>query len=1545
MHYRPTILRTVSTAALLALSGNVWTSCAQAQSVSVTGDVDPTLPGSVPSWTVGGDLRIGWSGTGTLLVENGGSVDSADGVLGSLPGSSGSAMIRGAGSSWSSTGLNVGIGGIGTLNIEDGGAANAATTHLGQNGTGQGALILSGTAGARGQLTTSQVARGAGAGTLTFNGGILRATADQVDFLSGFDADDVTIVAGGAILDSNGRSIGIAAPLGGTGDLIKTGAGTLTLSGANTYAGATRVEGGTLVAQGGSATPDTSAVIVTSGTYRVADDETIGSLSGSGTVSVAAGQTLTTGVNDQDATFAGSLTGGGSLEVVGDGRFTLTGTSTLGGDVTVCCSSLDIRGNVALDGDAIVYGGSLSVSNGGRLTAAGAAGVMGGSLTVSGGGLLEADAFGTVTGGDFVVSGSGSIARSGVATFMAVLGNGHLTVTNGGRLETIGDAEVGYGITATVDGANSAWGVDQNLYVGNDDVGPGSLTLANGGEVSADTISIGQDSTLQIGIAGRAGRLVTPVVTNAGTLVFDHSDDVSFAGTVAGVGTLAKSGTGRLSLTGSNTYTGSTTVAGGTLAVDGTLASTGVQVQPGATLTGAGSLAGTVTVADGATLGGASGRTLSIGSLALAPTANLQVELSASGTDPLFDIAGDLTLEGRLIIDESSDLSGATSFDLFRYGGTLTNTPLTLADAPIGYKPSSFALETTAGQVTLHVVPQAGEQHWAQGSGTWGSTGTNWRDVYGNLATAWEGDTAIFGGGGGTVTVDGTQSFSALRFEADGYSIVPGTGGALTIAGPRGDVRVESGRTAIIAAPIGGTGQLAKGGAGTLILSGINTYRGGTWLAGGTLGINSDANLGEAAGGLTIEGGATLRAMADLATARSVVLGSGGGTLDSDSHVVVLSGSIQGTGSLTKFGTGTLSLVGLNTYAGGTIVSAGTLVGTATSFGSGLIVTNGDLVIDQSADASLANPIGGTGRVTKTGSGLLELTGTSTLSGPTSVAAGRLAVNGLLASSPVTVQSDAVLSGTGTIGGIVAQSGASIAPGNSIGTLHVAGNVAFGAGSTYQMEIDGAGRSDRIGAEGRATLSGGTVQVLPDQGTGYKADSPYTILTARQGVSGRFAGTLGGTFAFITPTLNYSADAVTLTMVRKVNPPTPPDPPTPPTPPVPPQPVAFHSVAVTHNQYDTADGVEALGEGNRLYDIILGSSVPGARQAFDALSGEAHSSAASVAYGDARQVQQAILSRLRQSSGSNLPAFVRGTYSAAYAADVPGAAPQPVTVAPSFNHHRFAVWGEGFGSWGRTRSNGNAAALDASTGGFILGAEAQVDPAFRLGMAGGFSRTAFDVDARLSSGANETTFGALYGSGTRGAVALRLGGSYAHHDIDVSRTVSFPGFADRTGTSYDGSTLLAFGEVGYRVAWAGATLEPFAGASLLRLHTNAFREEGGVAALAGLARDYNLGSTTLGVRAEAQVSAEVPLLMHGMVGWRRAYGDVEPQALIAFRGGASTFAVSGTPVDRNALVAEAGFDWQISPVMTLGASYTGQIGSRAQDHALKGNFTWRFDTY
>src|SRR5262249_14556792 len=141
----------------------------------------------------------------------------------------------------------------------------------------------------------------------------------------------------------------------------------------------------------------------------------------------------------------------------------------------------------------------------------------------------------------------------------------------------------------------------------------------------------------------------------------------------------------------------------------------------------------------------------------------------------------------------------------------------------------------------------------------------------------------------------------------------------------------------------------------------------------------------------------------------------------------------------------------------------------------------------------LSDDAGGRLSITKIGSGRLILTEGRryVYTGPTNVNAGILEVDGSL-SSIVTVNNGGTLVGNGTLGGLNVASGGIVAPGNSIGTLNVSvpltppfaifspaafGNVIFSAGSTYLVEINAAGQSDKILAAGKATLNGGTVQV------------------------------------------------------------------------------------------------------------------------------------------------------------------------------------------------------------------------------------------------------------------------------------------------------------------------------------------------------------------------------------------------------------------------------------------------------------------------------------
>ncbi|GJD46728.1 hypothetical protein AFCDBAGC_4612 [Methylobacterium cerastii] len=857
------------------------------------------------------------------------------------------------------------------------------------------------------------------------------------------------------------------------------------------------------------------------------------------------------------------------------------------------------------------------------------------------------------------------------------------------------------------------------------------------------------------------------------------------------------------------------------------------------------------------------------------------------------------------------------------------------------------------------------------GSGGLSKAGTG--SVTLSAANTYAGGTSLTAGtltttGAGTLGVpDAALVVSGGRLDLGGTTqnvgLVRLTGGTIADGTLRGSVYdVQSGS---IDAALTGPGPLVKSGAGTVTLSGANTYSGGTRVDGGTLQLTSTGRLGAADAALVV-GGGTLDLGGTSASAGPVVLTAGtirNGTLRGAIYGLqagTVDAVLSGSGSLAKSGDGTVLLTQANSYSGATTVTNGILragIAGALPAGTTLIVAgagsldlagtnqsvaalNGDgrvslggatfTVGSNGGNALFSGTIDGTGALVKAGAGRLDLTGNSPFAGSVTVAEGHLRVGGNLGAADVSVASGAIIEGTGTLGGLNIRSGGRVAPGyDAIGTLSANGNVLFEAASTYQVKADAAGHSDRIVAGGIASLRGGLVDVQAQAGT-YRANTTYTILDAAGGVQGRFAGVTAN-FAFLTPSLTYANDTVQLYLARND--------------------LGFDTAGATFNGVGAGRRAQSLGAGNAVYDAVGPLSTAQARQAFDALSGEVHASAVTALVEAGGLVREAILDRMRWADGAGLTCTPAGSGLPAERAPV---ARVPLNSVPecgtglgpgSLDQRVVGLWGQGFGSFGRSASDGNAAALGRNTAGLVVGGDVAASDMIRVGAAAGYTDTALEVPLRLSSGNVQTGFGSVYAGIGLGAFDLRIGGLYGVSDTETRRDVAFAGFRDNTHAAYGGSVAQAFGEVGYRMDLAGLTLEPFAGGAMIRVGQDAFSELGGAAALAGAARDTTVTTATAGVRAEARIDGFVgglPILLRGLVGYRGAFGDVTPTALLAFNTGGVSALTRGAPVDRSAVVMEAGLSWIVLPYMTVGLSYAGQIGSRAQDHGAKGNVTYRF---
>lgn len=477
----------------------------------------------------------------------------------------------------------------------------------------------------------------------------------------------------------------------------------------------------------------------------------------------------------------------------------------------------------------------------------------------------------------------------------------------------------------------------------------GTLVLAGDNTYTGDTTIT--DGTLQLGEGGSSGSIVGNVADN-GMLSFDRSDVQSFGGAISGSGGITQMGSGTTVLTGSNSFTGAATVQGGVLLIDGdqSAATGATNVMNGGTLGGTGIVGGDVTVADGGTLspGDSPGALTINGNLTLAPNALVDYQLGQAGTvggglNDLTVVHGNLTLDGTLNVSTTpGGTFGAGVYRLFSYDGTLTNNGLAIGTSP---STDVFVQTSLANQVNLVNTDGLELSFWdgpghandgaiTGGTGIWRlADNDNWTDASGSLNAPYSNGTfAVFGGTGGTVTVDdanGQVTASGLQFQSDGYRVM---GDSVALAGGAATIRVGDGTlagaamTATIDSALSG-GMLVKDDLGTLVLTGANTYGGGTDVHAGTLQVANDGNLGLAIGSLSIDDG-RLHTTGSIVTSRTVGLG-GAATIDTDDGTTfTIKNGIGGSGSLTKAGAGTLILDGTSNYSGDTTVAAGTL-GTA----------------------------------------------------------------------------------------------------------------------------------------------------------------------------------------------------------------------------------------------------------------------------------------------------------------------------------------------------------------------------------------------------------------------------------------------------------------------------------------------------------------------------------------------------------------------------------------------------------------------------------------
>ncbi|EMX2096197.1 autotransporter-associated beta strand repeat-containing protein, partial [Salmonella enterica] len=998
----------------------------------------------------------------TLELNTGGDFDNAIGGTGSVV-KSGDKTLTLSGANSYTGGTTISGGTLVASNVEalgTGDITDNATLELSTGGDFANNIGGTGSVVKSGDKTLTLSGSNTYTGGTTISGGTLVAT--NVEALgTGNVTDNATLE-----LSTGGD---FANNIGGTGSVVKSGDETLTLSGANSYTGGTTISGGTLVATNvdalgtGDVTDNATLELNTGGDFTnnisgsgqvvKSGDKTL-TLSGinsyTGGTTISGGTLIATHVN---ALGTGAIDNRASLLLDASGQFTVTDLTTESGGNTEIGAGSTLQATTLTQKSDSTLTINLNSNTADPVIHAASQVSLAGTLDITGvGDVLDSDPASTDDLDTFTLIASdktiaGDFEKLTVAGMDADLAD---FITVDGRIDDTGkqyelttaltwyadrdDAVTDAHGTFNLTNADGSFAVNTVLENVDATLDPASATGWDGTSLikqGAGTLILNAENTYTGGTTISGGTLVATNVDalGSGDVTDDATLELNTGGTfdnaISGSGQVVKSGDETLTLSGSNSYTDGTLISGGTLVAsnvealgsgdvtddavlelntggdfDNAISGSGQVVKSGdetLTLSGSNTYTGG-TLISGGTLVASNVEALGSGDV----TNDAVLELNTGGT---FD--NTISGSGRVVKsgDGALTLSGANSYS----GGTL------ISDGTL-----------IAGRVDV------------LGSGDVTDNATLELNTGGTFDNAISGSGQVVKSGDDVLTLSGANSYSGGTLISDG-TLVASNVEALGTGDVTDNATLEMNTGGDFINNIGGTGRVEKSGDDALTLSGSNTYTGGTTINDGTLIATSVDALGS--------GDVTNNAVLELNT---------GGDFTNN---------IGGTGSVVKSGDETLTLSGSNTYTGGTTINDGTLIATSVdALGSGDVTNNAVLELNTGGD--FINNIGGTGRVEKSGDETLTLSGSNTYTGGTLISGGTLVATNVEALGTGDVTDNAVLelNTGGTFDNAISGSGQVVKSGDETLTLSGAnsytGGTLISSGTLVANDVNALGTGD-----------------------------------------------------------------------------------------------------------------------------------------------------------------------------------------------------------------------------------------------------------------------------------------------------------------------------------------------------------------------------------------------------------------------------------------------------------------------------------------------------
>jgi fibronectin-binding autotransporter adhesin len=1251
-----------------------------------------------------------------------------------------------------------------------------------------------------------------GMGSVTLNGGTLQAGGS-------FSSSKTINLSTASTIDSQSNTLTLTGNILGAQTLTKIGTGTLALQGSNTFTSLV-VNAGTLNANS-DASLGAGSVTLNGGTLQAG-----ASFSSNNTINLSSASTIDSQSNT--LTLTGNILGAQTLTKVGAGTLALQGSNTFN-SLVINAGTLNANsdaslgtGSVTLNGGTLQAGASFTSDNTINLSTASTIDSQSNTLTLTGN-ILGAQTLTKVGTGALVLQGSNTfnslVVNAGTlnGSSDSSLGTGSMTL-NGGTLQAgasfSSSKTINLGSSSSIDSNGNTLTLTGNILGAQTltKVGTGALVLQgsntfNSLVVNAGTLNASADANLGAGTVTLNGAALQAGATftssknlslSSSNTIDTNGNNLTLSGILSGSGSFTKIGTGTLSLGGSNTYQGGTTINAGTVLLSNNSSlgtgsvsfanGTSLSVSTSVSLSNDFSLNGTVDFEDGGNTITVTGTITGTGGIAKVDSGTLSFTQSntySGGTD---------VQDGTIVFSKSTSFgSGQITF--------ANNTTL-LANSNITV---SNTLDLT-GNVTINdddnAITLSG---LVQGTGSLIKADTGSLTLSG--ANTYSGGTVLQSGllfvsndaslGTGTLAFSDNTSLNAN--ENVSLSNTLNLTGSNTID--------DQGNTVALTGTIQGLGTLIKTGSGTVALSGTNTYSGGTFIDQGNLNILGDENLGS--GQLTLNGG-ILQAGANLDTDNSIILASSS-SIDSNGNTITLSGAISGNGPLNKLGTGSLVLNAAESYTEGTVIQegilslspSGSLVSTedvtvqsgaifdisniassqtiADLLGGGVVnVGSKELSFGSDDTSSFSGTFIGTGTLNKIGASQITLSGESTgFLGTFHVTAGTAVVNGTIPGTTI-VGIGGTLSGTGTVGNLENQG--FVRPGNSIGTLHVAGNYVQGASGRYEPEVHVSGSSDLLDVEGTATLDG-QLNVQLASGT-YIVGTEYTIFNAEGGITGEWASNNLANLPILF-SLDYNSQTAFLTVLESN--------------------FFFDKDIKGHNPNVMADYLEdnILPVHSGLIETI-------------GMMDELDSGPLSHALDRLHPALLGAFVLARESTNSYMTSMLTRHPEEACCLQLQDACGCACS----------SVWVEPFGELFTLRPTQEMKGLNAKMTGVAVGADHCFGDYLVLGAGGGYNYTKIDWDHSYGHGHIDSYFGGFYGDVRGGSYFLNASVLGGKDDFHLSRHIFFTGLSRHAKSSPTGYEFSVHMGGGADFPFFGASLGPFFNLDHFHLYQKSFKEKG-----------------------------------------------------------------------------------------------------------------------